>query len=161
MQALASPNRRARMWFCQLKCIVTEFVDSILFTDEAGLTRDDIVNFHNTHAWMDDNPHTTMSSRHPYWFSIDVCVGILPNKLTGAVYHRFLLNDLPVFLEHVPPYQQHVWLTRGGASSHFLRMGRQHLDQIFGKLWAGRGGPSSSLHDPLALILWTFDCGNA
>jgi hypothetical protein len=27
---------------------------------------------------------------------------ILPNTITGAVYHRILVNDLPVHLEHVP-----------------------------------------------------------
>jgi hypothetical protein len=48
---------------------------------------------------------------------------ILPNKLTDAVYHRFLLNDLPVLLEQVPLHQ------------------RQHLNLAFGEHWIGRGGP--------------------
>jgi hypothetical protein len=30
--------------------------------DEEGFTRDDIVNFHNTHVWVDNNPPT--SPRH-------------------------------------------------------------------------------------------------
>jgi hypothetical protein len=30
---------------------------------------------------------------------------VLPNRLTDAVYHHFLANDLPVFLEHVPLHQ--------------------------------------------------------
>jgi hypothetical protein len=30
---------------------------------------------------------------------------VLPTGLTGAVYHRVLVNDLPVFLEHVPLHQ--------------------------------------------------------
>jgi hypothetical protein len=64
------------------------------------------VNFHNTRVWVDDNPHTTMASRYQRRFSINVYAGILgdqllgpavlPNRLTGSVYHRLLVNDLPV-----------------------------------------------------------------
>jgi hypothetical protein len=31
---------------------------------------------------------------------------ILPNRLAGVVYHSFLVNYLPVFLEHVPLHQR-------------------------------------------------------
>jgi hypothetical protein len=30
----------------------------------------------------------------------------LANRLTGAMYHCFLMNGLPVFLEHVPLHQR-------------------------------------------------------
>jgi hypothetical protein len=93
----------------------TYFVPNILFTDEVGFTRDGTVNFHNIHAWVDDIPHTTMASRQQHQFFIIVWVGIiddqllgpvvLPNRLTGAVYHSFLVNDLPVLFEHVPLHQ--------------------------------------------------------
>jgi hypothetical protein len=124
VQALTPPDDHARVVYCHwllAKCIVnSRFVPNILFTDEAGFTRAGIVNFHNIHVWVDDNPHTTVASRHQHQFSINVWVGIiadkllgpvvLPNRLTGAVYHCFLVNDLPVFLEHVPLHQrQHIW----------------------------------------------------
>jgi hypothetical protein len=77
------------------------------------------VNFHNTHVWLNDNPHTFVASRHQHRFSINVCVGILgdqllgpivvlPHRLTGAVYHCFLVSVLPVslLLEHVPLHQR-------------------------------------------------------
>jgi hypothetical protein len=73
------------------------------------IRRDGIMNFHNTHVWVDENSQTTVASRHPHRFSINVCVGILgdhlpgpvglPNRLTGAAYHRFLFNDLPVMVD--------------------------------------------------------------
>jgi hypothetical protein len=44
-------------------CVNTQFVANILFTDVAGFTRDDILNFHNAHVWVDNNLHTTMASR--------------------------------------------------------------------------------------------------
>jgi hypothetical protein len=34
---------------------------NILFTDEAGFTIDGIVNFHNAHVWVNENPHTTVA----------------------------------------------------------------------------------------------------
>jgi ligand-binding SRPBCC domain-containing protein len=37
-----------------------QFVANILFTDEAGVAMVSIVNFHNTHDWVDDNPSTTV-----------------------------------------------------------------------------------------------------
>jgi hypothetical protein len=58
----------------------TQCVDNVLFNDEAGFTRDHTANFHNTHTWVDDNPHTAMASSHQYQFSIHVYVGTLGNN---------------------------------------------------------------------------------
>jgi hypothetical protein len=79
---------------------------------------------------------------------------LLPNKLTGAVEHRFLVNDLPVLMEHAPIHQrQHTWFM------HFLRIVRQHLNQTFGEQLIGRGGPvnwpaRSPVLNPLDFWLW-------
>jgi hypothetical protein len=46
---------------------------------------------------------------------------VLLNRLTGAVYQCFLVNDLPVLLEHVPLHQrQHMWFMYDGAPPHCL-----------------------------------------
>jgi hypothetical protein len=59
---------------------------------------------------------------------------VLPNRLTGAVYHRFLVNDLPVLLKHVPLQQeQHMWFMHDGAPPHLLCSVRQHLNQTLGE----------------------------
>jgi hypothetical protein len=128
--------------FCQslfAKCLVnTTFVDNILFTDEAAFASVSIVKFHDTHVWVDDNPHITVASRHQHRFSINVWVGILgqqllgsvvlPNILIDAVYHHFLTIDLSVFFEHVPLHQgQHIWFMHDGAPSNFLLTLRQRL----------------------------------
>jgi hypothetical protein len=48
---------------------------------------------------------------------------VLPNRVTGAVYHRFLVNDLPVLLKHVPVHQrQHRGFMHDGAPPHFSAM---------------------------------------
>jgi hypothetical protein len=64
------------------------------------------VNFHDNHVWLDDNPRTTVALRHQHRFFIDIWVGILadqllgpvvlPERLAGALYQRFLVDDLPV-----------------------------------------------------------------
>jgi hypothetical protein len=63
VQALTSPDHHARVVPCQRlleKSIVnTQFAADILFTDEARFIKDGNVNFHDTHVWVDDNPHTT------------------------------------------------------------------------------------------------------
>jgi hypothetical protein len=67
---------------------------------------------------------------------------VLPNRITGAVYDSFLVNDLPILLEHVPLHQQqHMSFMRDGAPPYFLRIIRQHLNQIFGERTIGRGSP--------------------
>jgi hypothetical protein len=65
---------------------------------------------------------------------------VLPNRVTGAVYHRFLANSLSVLLEHVPLHQQHMRSMHDGAPPHFLRIVRHRLIQTFGKQWIGCGG---------------------
>jgi hypothetical protein len=76
VEALEPPDHRARGGVFQwhlAKCVVnTQLVANILFNDEAGFTRGGIVNFHNIHVWVDDNPHTTVAARHQDQFSINV-----------------------------------------------------------------------------------------
>jgi hypothetical protein len=66
---------------------------------------------------------------------------VLPNRITGAVYHRLFVNHLPVLLEHVLRHRQHMWFMHDGAPPHFLRTVRQHLNQAFDEQWTGRRGP--------------------
>jgi hypothetical protein len=83
---------------------------------------------------------------------------VLPNRLSGAVYHHFLVNDLAVLLELVPLHQRHVVHTYGELS-HILHIVRQHLNQTFSEQWIGHRGsvilPSrSSELNPLDFWLW-------
>jgi hypothetical protein len=66
VQALTPTDHHARVAFCQWiveKYLVkTQFEANILFTHEAGFTMDGLKNFHNTHVWIDDNPHIKTST---------------------------------------------------------------------------------------------------
>jgi hypothetical protein len=48
---------------------------------------------------------------------------IFPYRPTGALHHRFWLNDVPVILEcvHVQK-RQHTWFTCDAAATHFPRI---------------------------------------
>jgi hypothetical protein len=82
----------------------------------AGFRRDGFVNFHNSHTWVDDDPHATMASKrldgYPRSYLTDRC----------SVSSFVCVNDLPVLLEHVPLHQrQHIWFMYDGAPTLFLR----------------------------------------
>jgi methylthioribose-1-phosphate isomerase len=105
----------------------TQFPVNILFTDEVGFTRDGTAIFHNTHAWVDDSLHTTMTSQHQHRFSTNMWVGILgdqllgpvalPNRLTGAVYHCFFGKLFTSTLGTcVSPSTTHVVRTQWGIT---------------------------------------------
>jgi hypothetical protein len=91
VQALTPPDHRARVVFCLwllAKCLInTQFVAYILFTDEAGFTRECIVSFHHAHVWVDDNPHTTVAARHQHRFSANIWMGILGDELFRTRCH--------------------------------------------------------------------------
>lgn len=158
VQALRPQDPPARLHFCQWllqRCgDDPHFISTILFTDEAGFHQDGIVNFHNNHVWAGENPHAVVEGRRQHRFSINVWAGIigdrligphiLPNRLTGARYLAFLVNDLSVLLDDVP-YQQRLemWFMHDGAPAHFLRNVREHLTNTFNRRWIGRGGPVS------------------
>ena len=54
-----------------------KFLNCILFTDEAGFTRNAIFNSHNTHIWSDENLHARQEVRFQRPFSINVRAGII------------------------------------------------------------------------------------
>jgi hypothetical protein len=70
VQAITPPDHHARVEFCQwllAECTAnTQPVANILFTEEAELTRDSTLNFHNTHIWVDDNHHTTTITKYQH-----------------------------------------------------------------------------------------------
>ena len=115
MQALRPPDYQARLVFCQWflrKCVEDpHFIENIVFTDETDLKKNGIVNFHNTHVWSDENLHVIEEFRNQHQFCINIWAGIvgdrikgpyvLPNRLTGAIYHQFLSNELPIMLEEI------------------------------------------------------------
>lgn len=139
-------------WFIQQHNVNLNFSNLILFTDEAGFTRDGIINSHNLHFWNDENPHAIIQNKHQQRFMVNVWAGIigsnligpfvLEERLNGQIYLQFLQQNLNNLLDDVPiDRRMQMWYMHDGAPPHFNRIVRQHLTNVFGPRWIGRGGP--------------------
>lgn len=147
------PNRLAfSHWILEMIGQDPEFLEQVLFTDEANFSRDAITNYHNNHIWAEENPHAIVEGRHQEQFSLNVWVGIigdhligphfLPPRLNGDTYSHFLQEELPVLLDDIPlGVRRAMWFMHDGAPAHFSLRARQYLDETYENRWIGRGGP--------------------
>lgn len=156
VQALEPGDPPRRLAFCHwLRAILQQqpnFLNNVIFTDEAGFTRDGIFNSQNTHIWSDENPHAVRERRFQRQFSINVWAGvlgnqligphILPNRLTGATYLDFLQNIFTDLLDDVPVERRRdMWFLHDGAPPHYARIVANWLNDNFTEKWIGRNGP--------------------
>jgi hypothetical protein len=159
VQAL-TPDRRARAVFCQwllAKWVVNaQFVPNILFTDEAGFIGDGNVNIHMpVSEWM----IIPTSPWHQHRFSISVWVGILPNRLTCAVYHSFwqTINryswNICLFI--------HIDSCGSGMTEHYLifsTLSQSTWTRLSVNSGQDAEAQSTGLHDLLTFTLWILGC---
>ncbi|PSN57852.1 hypothetical protein C0J52_05656 [Blattella germanica] len=96
--------------------------------------------FHNQHVWADTNPNATVETHHQQRFSINIWAGIvgdsllgpyvLPNRLNGRDYTRFLRNQLPCYLEDMSlASRQLMFFMHDGAPVHFSLSARRYLNK--------------------------------
>ena len=153
LQSLKNTDFLRRLTFCQQiqqqSTLDRQFLNNVLFRDEAGFTRDAFCNFHNCHLWAAVNLNEVKQERHQQSFSFIACVGILgdcligphfiPIRLKGQKFLRFLWNDLPNLLEDVPLRQrQQMWCMHDGAPAHSHLSVRRNLNRRYGERWIGR-----------------------
>ena len=156
VQGLTVADFEPRRIFCQRmlqQCAVfVNFLACILFTDEAGFTRDGIFNFHNSHNWAFENPHEVRPDKHQQRFCLNVWGGIIhdhligpyffPLRLNGETYLQFLRDELHHLTDDVPlDVIQRMWFLHDGAPAHFSLIVRNFLNDRFPQRWVGRGGP--------------------
>lgn len=139
-------------WFLD-RCVVDpQFPATVLFSDEACFTRGGIFNSKNSHVWAENNPYIIFESCHQEKLGINIWMGIigdhligpymLPPRLNGPIYVRFLEEVLPDLLEEVPlALRQVMWFQQDGAPAHYSIAVRNHIQQVFRKRWIGRTGP--------------------
>jgi hypothetical protein len=107
-----------------------DFLEHILWSDEAAITREGVFNSQNSHLWAQHNPQVIREWGHQVLWSIDVWAGIigncvvspylLPDRLNGLAYCVFLQEVLPVRLEDVPlAVRCDMWFQHDGAPAHF------------------------------------------
>ena len=175
VQALQPADFGCRLDFCNWvldrRDEQPDFVSNIIFTDEATFTRNGLIlNHRNSHVYDYVQPHALVEGNHQHRFAINIWAGIianhiigpylLPLRLNGYAYRRFLNDLLPVFLQDVPlNIRQQMWYQHDGAPPHFDVNVRRHLDNAFPDHWIGRGGPvgwpaRSPDLNPLDFFLW-------
>lgn len=152
---------------------IPDFVDKVLWTDEAHFSRNAQVNIHNAHYWSDTNPHWVAQSKHQYQWSFSVWCGIFDGRIIEPVFidhtlnaQRYL-NDVlrgPVedFLCNLPlGHLVATWFQHDGAPAHSSSLARAWLDGAFKGQWVGRHGPvawpaRSPDLTPLDFFLWGY-----
>lgn len=176
VQALKPADYPRRVAFC--RAILTRnredqnFFDSILWTDESRFERFGLFNTHNSHYYSIVNPHLVRESNFQERYSVNLWSGIinkefvgpfeLPSRLNADVYLNFLQNELPNLLSDIPSnVRERMWLQHDGATCHFARSVREHLDASYPERWIGRGGPipwppRSPDLNPIDFFVWGY-----
>lgn len=174
-QHLLPIDGRARSIFCswilRKQRHNPEFLQKILWTDEATFTRAGITNYRNMHTWATENPHAVRVTAFQTQFSANIWAGIindqivgpfeLPSRLTQESFLNFLQDSLPELLESIPlATRRGHWFQLDGAPAHFARMVRDYLQQNYPR-WIGRGGtvawpPRSPDLTPLDFYFWGY-----
>lgn len=163
-------DRRVRFctWMLESVALDPNFLEKILWTDEAGFTRAGVVNYHNLHVWAHENPHTIRPANFQNEFSCNVWVGLmgnqicgphfLPPRLNGVLFHQFLEEDLEDLLEDVPLNQRiGNWIQMDGAPAHSARQVTEWLDTNYPQRWIGRyrgAGQNEDLIPVLGPVNW-------
>lgn len=146
IQALFPTDFSKRIDFCEWLLRQhsenNDFLRYILFTDEAGFTREGVFNCHNTHIWAVENPYGTREIDKQHRFAVNIWAGIvndrmvgpreLTSRLTAEEYLNFLQNDLDDALEDVPLIViRNMWLQQDGAPPHSSRAVTEWLNENF------------------------------
>lgn len=174
LQELQEDDWDRRMEFCEImmkKCDEDpNFLNSIVFSDEATFTLNGYVNRHNCRYWASENPHWMVESHTQHPEKVNVWAGIFGRKVIGPFfingnlnsesYLHMLQNEVIPAIENVSG--QHfptVWFQQDGAPPHYGRQVRQYLDETFPQKWIGRRGavewpPRSPDLSPLDYFFW-------
>lgn len=161
LQELAEDDPDRRMQFCQqimnFLDETPQFVDRILFSDEATFCLNGFVNRHNCRYWSAENPHwmEEMHTQHPQ--KVNVWAGIIGTHVIGPFFlngnltadtYLTLLREkvIPAVIQIFPNRENpqvianDVYFQQDGAPPHYARIVRVFLDNVFPRRWIGRRG---------------------
>lgn len=166
-----------RLQFCELMMAQIDadgnFLNRILFSDEATFELTGNVNRHNFRFWSDNNPRwmsDTRSTQYPQ--KLNVWAGIINNRIVGpffidgnltAVKYEDMLRNriIPAIQAIVGDDFHQTWFQQDGAAPHYGRDVRAYLNTVFPARWIGRRGaiewPARSPDlTPLDYFLWGY-----
>lgn len=149
-----------------------DFLNKVLWSDEAKFTRDGTFNRHNSHYWAPANPRWTRSTHHQVQWSTNVWCGIYRNQIVGPFFYQrtldgrrylqLLQTSVTDFLDDLPLQQVlEMWFQHDGAPPHRFGPVGEWINNVFGQRCFGYGGitewpPRSPDLNPLDYFLWGF-----
>lgn len=171
VQELHEEDKDRRMEFCEWMLQNPDnFIQSVMFSDEAMFYLSSHVNRHNYRYWSDTNPHWTDACNMQNAPRIMVWAAIWKNRIIGPFffeehvtkdsYLSMLREFLVPILEDLPLNERRqLWFQQDGAPPHFGVCVRNFLDAAFPGQWIGRRGavewpPRSPDLSPLDFFLW-------
>ena len=152
VQALAEDDYDRRMEFCQWvidnHAHNDDFHKSIIFSDEAVLHVNGMVNLHNLHFWATENPHMQiekLQDRHAVtvWCMVD-STGVIAFDISTETMNSSRYCD--VLEGKVFPYFRrrsnvNKFYQQDGAPPHYSCAARNLLNTNLPDRWVGRRGP--------------------
>lgn len=153
VQKLTDRHKQQRMALCQeLLTRQNEdrnFINKIIWTDEATFSTAGCFNRKNMHMWSQQNRHEIREIKFQGRRSIHVWCGILGNRvlgpiffngnLTGPRFYNFLNNEISDILDNLPRQEGLIW-QMDGAPPHNVQPVTEFLNQRF-PTWIGKNGP--------------------
>lgn len=155
-----------------------QFINKIVFSDEATFQLNGTVNRQNCRYWSRENPHWMMEAHTQFPQKVNVWAGIINNQIIGPyffegtvngdVYLDFLTNFLvPTLKIRFPDVNnpneidRSIWYQQDGAPPHYSCTVRNYLNEVFPNRWIGRRGtiewpPRSPDLTPLDYFLWGY-----
>lgn len=153
-QMLREQDRQRRVVHANLQLALMEgkpdFLDSLLFSDEAHFHLHGNVNRHNFRYWSKSNPgwcreEPLHSPRVTVWAAIG-CHGIIgpfffESNINGTNYLEMLQQRFLPHIQQWPTFDSLVFM-QDGAPPHWSVAVRNWLSAMFPNRWMGRGSPN-------------------
>jgi hypothetical protein len=147
-QELTEDDPDRRLQFCEIiekkKNIVPNFVNKIVFSDEATYCLNGKVNRHNCRIWSRHNPHWMREVYTQWPQKINVWAGVINSLLIGPFFIQGTLNGgryLDLLRDNIVPAiaalfsnllpSEDIWFQQDGAPPHFTQAVRHYLDTVF------------------------------
>lgn len=157
-------------WFLSRTNKDPQFLQNILWTDEAIFTKKTVLDQRNGHVWLHENPGTICKQDIQHDFQCNVWLGIIGNTLIGPhflplrlnanEFLKFLDNEFYDLLENIPLNTRvNSWFQMDDCPAHDGRGPQEWLNIHFPRRWIGRTGPVAwPLHSPdlspLHFFIW-------
>lgn len=182
VQELNEDDPDRRMQFCQEMMDINNrnvnFVNNIMFSDEATFYLNGFINRHNCRYWANENPHWMEESHTQHPQKLNVWAGLIRGHIIGpfflrenlnaASYLQLLRDEIVPSINRLFPNQANpalisddIWYQQDGAPPHYGVNVREYLNEVFPQRWIGRRGqiewpPRSPDLSPLDFFLWGY-----